>query len=96
MVWFGFKILLLSIGGNRRLGKCVNVIPLFDEKTLFPPPLLSLFPFCMSTLGAIQIIRDTLGGGGGFETVSPNDTWGGRGLAKVSHNIFSKFWGNIH
>jgi len=28
-------------------------------------------------LGAIQIMRDTLGGG--VETVSPNDTWGSGG-----------------
>ncbi len=31
-------------------------------------------------LGAIQIIRDTLGG---VETVSPNNTWGGREFGKM-------------
>jgi len=40
-------------------------------------------------LGAIQIIRNTLGGGG-YGKVSPNDTRRGGGLAKVSRDIFSK------
>jgi len=38
----------------------------------------------MNKLGAIQIIRDTLGGGGVQRKVSPNDPRGGGGLAKVS------------
>ena len=33
-------------------------------------------------IGAIQIIRDTLGGGG-FTKMSQNDTRGGRGSSKV-------------
>jgi hypothetical protein len=35
----------------------------------------------------MQIIRDTLGvgGGGGVAKVSPNIAWGGGGLAKMSH-----------
>jgi len=40
-------------------------------------------------LGAIQIIRDTLRGGG-VVTVSPNDTGGG-GSTKMSHVIFCPF-----
>ncbi len=42
-------------------------------------------------LGVIQIIRDTLGGEGGFQIVSPNDT-GGRGCFPKCHvTFFSEF-----
>jgi hypothetical protein len=41
----------------------------------------------MYMLGAIQIIRDTLGGGG-FAKVSPNITRGEGGLTKVSRDNF--------
>jgi hypothetical protein len=42
--------------------------------------------------GAIQIIRDTLGGGGGGGTAQCHQMTqgGGRGFAKVSRDIFSK------
>jgi hypothetical protein len=43
---------------------------------------------CCSVLGAIQIIRDTLGGG--VAPVSPNNTRG-EGFTKVSRDIFSHF-----
>ncbi len=42
----------------------------------------------LSCIGAIQIIRDTLGGGG-YGTVSPNDTRGREGVC-VTWHLFQK------
>ena len=41
-------------------------------------------------VGAIQIIRDTLGGGGS-ETVSPNDTWGRVWVWQKKHYFYAEF-----
>ena len=52
----------------------------FDASELVAANKKTILGVILNIFGAIQIIRDTLGGGGGFATVSPNDTRGREGV----------------
>ncbi len=53
--------------------------------------LQTKFQMSQKALGAIQILRDTLGGGG-FTTVSPNVTGGGGSQPKCHVSFFRLFF----
>jgi hypothetical protein len=69
-------------------------IPAKTKKSLFKSSCQPLSQVKMIDIrkGVIQIIRDTLGGGGGgTEQCHQITQGGGRGFADVSRDIFSKF-----